>query len=157
MGSIALNQIPPYLPQLRQATLDDEVSAFTVMEEAMRCYVEATWGPWDAELQAENHRLSFKPESHQLVIVEHQLAGLVAVEEHSSHHQLEKLYLLSPFRNQGFGAVLLQTVVDQANAVAKPVRLRVLKVNVSAQRFYAKHGFKITDETAERCFMERLV
>jgi ribosomal protein S18 acetylase RimI-like enzyme len=33
------------------------------------------------------------------------------------------------------------------------VRLRVLKVNTAAQRFYVEHGFRVESETPERVFM----
>jgi ribosomal protein S18 acetylase RimI-like enzyme len=142
---------------LRQATSSDEPLAFGITEAAMRSYVEATWGTWVAEEQAENHRKSFKPQTHQIVVTGSTVAGIIAVEEHPSHVQLEKLYLLPEFRRQGIGSNLLRSVVEQALKVQKPVRLRVLRVNTSAQRFYVKHGFQVTDETPERCFMERVV
>ena len=123
----------------------------------MRPYVEATWGRWNPKEQFENHRKSFDPATHQVVLSGISVVGILAVAEHSSHVQIEKLYLLPEFRNRGFGASLLQSVVESARTVGKPVRLRVLRVNTSAQRFYAKYGFRVTSETPERCFMERVV
>ena len=128
--------------------------AFDVTEAAMRGYVEQTWGDWEPSLQREHHARSFKTESHQVVLVDSEPAGLLAVETGVAHVQLEKLYLLPRFRNQGVGARVLRCVLDAAAAAHKPVRLRTLAVNTAAQRFYARHGFVITGATPERVFMQ---
>lgn len=139
--------------ELFPASMEDEAFAFRVTEAAMRGYVEQTWGRWNADEQRANHSTSFKPDTHQIVRVGEQAAGILAVVEHPSHVQLEKLYLLPEFRNQGVGAYLLALVLAHAKSSGKPLRLRVLAVNKSAQRFYIRHGLQVTETTLERVFM----
>ena len=64
-----------------------------------------------------------------------------------------KLYLLAKYRGQGIGSQVLRGVQQGATAQGKPVTLRVLRVNKRAQALYAKHGFKVTEESAERLHM----
>jgi ribosomal protein S18 acetylase RimI-like enzyme len=86
-------------------------------------------------------------------LIEDAVAGFVAVEEFPSHVWLVKLYLLARFRGHGIGSQVLEGVLNNAKAQAKPVTLRVLRVNRRAQALYEKHGFKVTEESPERFVM----
>ena len=88
-----------------------------------------------------------------MILVEDEVAGLVAVEEFPSHVWLLKLYLLTMYRGQGIGSQVLKDIQRCATVQGKPVTLRVLRVNKRAQALYAKHGFKVTEENAERLHM----
>lgn len=126
----------PQMPllRMRRATEEDLALTYAITEDAMRDYVEETWGNWDAEEQLQKHRANFTPKTYRMILVEDEVAGLVAVEEFPSHVWLVKLYLLARFRGQGIGS-------------------QVLRVNKRAQALYAKHGFKVTEESAERLHM----
>jgi ribosomal protein S18 acetylase RimI-like enzyme len=139
---------------LRPAVLTDLDFAFEVTEAAMRGYVEQTWGTWEPMAQRENHEKSFKPETHQLILLAGVPAGVLATETHEDHVQLEKLYLLPRFRNAGVGSQVLESLLRSAASTGKAVRLRVLAANTSAQRLYARHGFRVTSTTPERVFMQ---
>jgi len=141
------------LLRLRDATEDDLQITYEITEDAMRGYVEETWGSWDPEEQQQKHRVNFTPETHRVLVVEDEVAGFVAVEEFPTHVWLVKLYVLTKFRDQGLGSQVLQGVLKSAKAQGKPVTLRVLRVNKRAQALYAKHGFQVTDESPERLFM----
>ena len=139
--------------RLRDATEDDLHATYEITEDAMRGYVEETWGTWNPEEQQRKHRLNFTPETHRIILVEDEVAGFIAVEESPSHVWLVKLYLLARFRGQGIGSQLLEDVLKSAKAQGTPVTLRVLRVNKRAQALYAKHGFHFTEEDAERLHM----
>ena len=141
------------LLRMRPATLDDLTLTYEITEDAMRGYVEETWGNWDEDEQLQKHRTNFTPETYKIILVKDEVAGLVAVEEFPSHIWLVKLYLLAKYRDQGIGSQVLQGVQKSATAQGKPVTLRVLRVNKRAQALYAKHGFKVTEESAERLHM----
>jgi len=141
------------LMRMRAATQDDLALAYAITKDAMRGYVEETWGKWDEEEQLQKHRANFTPETYRMILVEDEVAGLVAVEDLPSHVWLVKLYLLANFRGQGIGSQVLQLVQGAARAQGKPVTLRVLRVNKRAQALYAKHGFNVTEENAERLHM----
>ena len=142
----------PHL-RMRPATQDDLALTYAIAEDAMRGYVEETWGNWDEEEQLQKHRTNFTPETYRIILEIDEVVGLVAVEEFPSHIWLVKLYLLAKYRGQGIGSQVLRGIQKDATAQGKPVTLRVLRVNKRAQALYAKHGFKVTEESAERLHM----
>ena len=76
---------------MRPATPDDLALAYEITEDAMRGYVEETWGNWDEEEQLQKHCANFTPETYRMLLVEDEVAGLVAVEEFPSHVWLMKI------------------------------------------------------------------
>jgi ribosomal protein S18 acetylase RimI-like enzyme len=138
---------------LRKASDADLQVTYEITEDAMRGYVEETWGSWNAEEQQQKHRANFTPESHRIIEVQGEVAGFVAIEDFPSHVWLVKLYLLAKYRGQGIGSQVLEDVLKEAGKQGKPVTLRVLRVNTRAQSLYAKHGFKVTEESPERLLM----
>jgi ribosomal protein S18 acetylase RimI-like enzyme len=59
--------------------------------------------------------------------------------------ELKRIYLLGPFQSGGWGVKLLDAVEAEARSRgAKRLFLCVYKVNVAAQRFYARRGFADT-------------
>jgi GNAT superfamily N-acetyltransferase len=139
--------------EVRPATEDDSALAYDISEEAMRAYVEATWGGWDVSLQQRGHAESFTPSTHWIVHVDDQPAGVVAAELQPSHIQLVKLYLRAAARGRGVGSLILRALLRSAAARQQPLRLRVLAVNTRARAFYARHGLREAFRTAERVFM----
>jgi GNAT superfamily N-acetyltransferase len=140
--------------RVRAATADDQALCCAITEDAMRGYVEQTWGRWDPEEQRRKHADDFTPATHRIVLVDEEAAGLVALEDLPDHLWLVKLYLRAPYRGRGIGSQLLRDVLGAARALGKPVRLRVLRVNTGARRLYERHGFRVVDESVERFFMQ---
>ena len=139
---------------LRAATMDDMQFVYEVTEVAMRGYVEQTFGPWIPEIQKEIIGKSFDASTHQIVLVEGEPAGILAVEVRDSHLQLEKIYLLPAFQRQCIGSQLVKQLIYSVSKSNKPIRLRVLAANSGARRFYERLGFVVTEVTPQRVFME---
>lgn len=139
---------------LRSATLGDLKLTYEITEDAMRQYVEATWGHWNSDEQWLKHERNFTPETHRIILVDEVEAGFVAMEDFPSYTWLVKLYLRSSHRNRGIGSDLLRQFADQAAAQHKPLRLQVLRVNQRAQQLYFRHGFRVAHETPERLFLQ---
>ena len=55
-----------HLLRMRPATPEDLALAYTITEDAMRGYVEETWGNWDEEEQLQKHRANFTPEAYRI-------------------------------------------------------------------------------------------
>ncbi len=138
---------------LRPATASDLELTYAITEDAMRGYVEQTWGAWDEAAQRVKHRSQFTPATYRVVECDGTAAGLLAVEEEPADLWLFKLYLFRGFRGRGLGGALLQRVIDEGAALGKPVRLKVLRVNQAALRLYLRKGFRVTGEEPERLFM----
>ena len=66
-----------HLLRLRDATKDDLQVTYEITENAMRGYVEETWGTWDPKEQQQKHRINFTPETHRLILLENEVAGFV--------------------------------------------------------------------------------
>jgi GNAT superfamily N-acetyltransferase len=145
---------PQVAIEIRQATQEDTALSFAITEDAMRPYVEATWGQWDPVTQRRAHAESFVPATHWIVFAGGEAVGVVAAELEPSHVQLVKLYLRTPARGRGTGALILSSLLKAAAERSQPLRLRVLAVNIRAQAFYIRHGFRESSRTTERVFME---
>lgn len=139
---------------MRNATLSDLKLTYEITEDAMRQYVEETWGQWDSAEQWLKHERNFTPETHRIILVGGVEAGFVALEDFPTYTWLVKIYLRSSFRNLGLGSELLRQFAGQAAAQHKPLRLQVLRVNKRAQQLYFRHGFQVSHETPERLFLE---
>lgn len=139
--------------RLRPATLDDLELTYAITEEAMRAYIQETWGDWNTDEQRRKHLANFTPETHSIILADEAVAGFVAVETFPTYTWLVKLYLFEAHRGRGIGSRILQDLLDDARTQGKRVTLQVLRVNKRAQALYARHGFKITEARSERLFM----
>lgn len=128
--------------------------ALAIAEDAMRVHVERAWGAWEAGVQRERFAASFEASLHRFVVVDGEAVGLVAFDDHDDHRFLGKLYLRSPFRGCGLGGAVLAHLSEQAFLRGVPIRLRVLKVNVAAKRFYQRHGFAVVGDQPDHVLMQ---
>lgn len=139
--------------RLRDATPDDLELAYAITEDAMRAYIEQTWGAWNSGEQRRLHLANFRPQTHKLILADDTVVGLLAVEDFPTYTWLVKLYLLQAYRGRGIGSKVLEKLLEDARAQGKPVTLQVLRVNQRAQSLYARHGFKLTEERKALLFM----
>ncbi len=143
---------------LRGARRDDEAMLFAIHCDAMRDYVEATWG-WDEDWQRANFAATYAPE-RQAVIVRGtgsdggpgRDVGRVSVTRHWRKILLRDIELLAPEHNRGVGSAIVAAVLKLARDSDRYVELRVLCCN-PAQRLYARMGFKVIDDDGARLRM----
>lgn len=134
---------------LRPLTIADSELAYAITREAMREYVEQTWGAWIEAEQRERHALRFRAGQQDFIVVNGIELGLRALEWRPGCVYLARLYLRTAAQGQGIGAAVLRDLLAQARAASRGVELQVLKVNTGAQRFYAWHGFERVGERDE--------
>jgi GNAT superfamily N-acetyltransferase len=113
---------------LRVATAHDAAFAVHVTAACMRSYAEQTWGSWNGRGDLD---LAFD----KVIQLAGRAIGLMGVDRRSNYWFLDKLYLLPPYQNQGFGSYLLESLINDAKSAQVPLRLTVLEVN-PARRFY---------------------
>ena len=140
----------------RQAVVTDAPLFYSVIDQTMREFIVATWGAWNEERVVRESLQDSSSLNAKVIQRNGQDIGVLLVEEELSHFQVQQVYLLPPFQRQGVGTQLVSSLVKNAVAVGKPVRLRVLKVN-SAKQFYEKLSFVVTGEDNEFFQMERAV
>ena len=140
-------------PILRPATAADAEFAYLLLEQTMRRHALMTWGVWlEAQARAAMTADACAGRS-QVIALGTVPVGLLRLDRHATHLQLEQLFLLPAYQRMGMGERVLQTVFGQARSLGLPIRLRVLQVN-PAKGFYARHGFRVVHASAERLSME---
>lgn len=142
---------------LRPAERDDEAFLFALHRDAMRAYVDATWG-WDEDWQRANFAATFAP-ARQAVIVHGGAVlrdvGRISLTRHWRKIFLRDIELLGPERNHGVGAAIISAVLTLARDSDRYVELRVLRCN-PAQQLYARLGFRVIEDDGARLRMRAL-
>ena len=136
---------------LRPATRNDEAMLYDLHREAMRDYVDATWG-WDEAWQRAHFSRTYAA-AHNAVIVRSGTlprdAGRVSLTRHWRKVFLRDVELVTAERNRGVGGAIVNAVIEMARADSRYVELYVLDRN-PAQRLYARLGFRIIAEDGAR-------
>jgi GNAT superfamily N-acetyltransferase len=142
---------------LRPAERSDENFLFALHRNAMRDYVDATWG-WDEEWQRANFAANYAPE-RQAVIVHRGTVlrdvGRISLTQHWRKIFLRDIELMGSERNQGVGTAIINAVLTLARDSNRYVELRVLRCN-PAQRLYMRLGFRVIDDDGARLRMRTL-
>lgn len=118
----------------------------------MRAYAEALWGSWRPSDTAETLDLK----GHEIIELDGQRCGCVAVVWHPDHMFIEKLYIDPAYQGRGIGAFALRAKTSFAAQRGLPTKLSVLTTN-PADRFYRREGFTLESETLERRRFVKLV
>ncbi len=121
-------------------------------ESIMRPYYVALNCEWDDT----KFREYFDPDKTKIIQVDGIDIGMLKVEERSDCIYLSDIQIESKYRNKGIGTHLIKTVIESANLVNKPVRLRVLKGN-SARNLYLQLGFREIQILDDAYMMERSI
>ena len=122
---------------------------------AMREYVEQTWG-WDPEFQLRAFWESFVPGDREIIEVGGLPVGYITWQESPTEVVLVAMEIHPDRQRLGLGTEVISATLAHADRVAKPVTLRVLRVN-PARRLYERLGFRLEGETATHYLMRRPV
>jgi GNAT superfamily N-acetyltransferase len=139
---------------LRPAEHGDQDFLFALHRDAMRAYVDATWG-WDEEWQRAHFAANYAPE-RQAVIVHGGTVlrdvGRISLTRHWRKIFLRDIELMGPERNRGVGTAIINAVLTLARNSDRYVELRVLRCN-PAQRLYMRLGFRVIGDDGARLRM----
>ena len=128
--------------------------------EWLEAFYELIMRPYYVELNIEwddtKFREYFDPNLTKIIQAEGIDIGMLKVEERSDCIYLCDLQIASVYRNKGIGTHLIKTVIQSADLVNKPVRLRVLKGN-PARNLYLRLGFRATHFLDNAWMMERSI
>lgn len=130
--------------QFQPASLDDFDRLFALRLLTMRESLGRI-GRFDSQRALQRFQSSFRPQHTNLIVVEGQLAGCVALGAQDDHLLLEHFYLAPEYQGHGLGTQVLKALLAQSNVQNKPVRLSVLQQSAAA-RFYERHRFTKTGE-----------
>ena len=140
---------------LRAATPADSKFVYQLKKAAYREYVELTWG-WDEQQQLDYHQKQFRTENLWIVQSVGRDVGVLRVIRDPHSFQVEQIFILPEFQNQGVGGAFMMAIFNEASSLRLPVRLRVLKVNDRAIAFYKRLGFVESGGTNTHVMMEKL-
>ena len=134
---------------LRQATYDDYAFLYQLHVAAMREYVEATWG-WQEEWQQEYFARKFDPINRQIIQIDDQDAGVIAIEQRVEELYIALIEILPAFQRCGVGTSIVRQLINTAHSNDLPVTLHVLKTSTPARRFYERLGFSLMQDEGIR-------
>jgi len=147
--------------ELTRAARADEERLFALHRDAMRDYVEETWG-WDEAWQRSFFTQTFAPARHALIMrreaafsLGHTLVGRICLTRHWRRVFLRDIELVAAERNRGLGTAIVSAILELARARRQAVELLVLKCN-PAQRLYARLGFAIVADDGARLTMRAM-
>ncbi|MDO9319317.1 MAG: GNAT family N-acetyltransferase [Gammaproteobacteria bacterium] len=127
--------------------------AYEIRERSMRMYVEKTWGVWKEDEARNQIRDDITYRRLSIIEVDDQPIGMMRVDEHNTHFDIDQLFLLPHSQNQGIGTALIRSVLSRAKERGLPVKLWVLRVN-PARNLYLRLGFKVVIETDESLHLQ---
>ena len=140
---------------LRAARHEDCEFLFSLHRDAMKAYVDATWG-WDEAWQRRHFEKTYSPARHAIVVRNgppKRDIGRLSLTRHWRKIFLRDIELVADERNHGRGGALIAALLAQARTEGRAVELIVLKCN-PAQRLYARLGFRVTEDDGERLTMK---
>jgi GNAT superfamily N-acetyltransferase len=147
------SQQPTCYSRLRLANLADSEFAYEVVCKTIRPYVEQTFGIWqEAQVRAMLAN-NISAGVTKIIMAGAKPLGILTVRESESHVQLNQLFVLPQHQRNGVGTELVRHILQRAEQLGVPVRLRVLRVN-PAKRLYDRLGFFVTSEEPQRFYMQ---
>jgi GNAT superfamily N-acetyltransferase len=137
---------------LRSVTDDDREFVFDLHRVAMGPYIDAAFG-WDEQAQQALFDESFGPDAYEIIEVEGEDAGVLALETTETEIWLGLIEIQPRFRGKGIGTSVVEAVLRRAAETNKSVALRVLRVNSGARLLYERLGFVAYQEDDARVYL----
>jgi GNAT superfamily N-acetyltransferase len=144
--------VPQTQWSLRPATSDDRSYLFDLHRLTMKPYVEAIWG-WDDRAQQVSFDQSFAPDRCQVIRVDGEDAGVLAVKETERRIWLELIEIHPRWQRAGIGTSVIRSLLQRGEETNRSVALRVLRTNAPARSLYERLGFTSFRETETRTYL----
>ncbi len=141
--------------RFRPAVESDFEPLLALRIEVMRPHLERV-GRFAPERARAVFRSHFGEPGLRMVVVGDDVAGCVGFRVGPEFVTLDSFYLATRFQNGGLGSAVFKVLLAEADALAKPMRLDVLKQS-PADRFYLRHGFTPVSESGVDITFERRV
>ncbi|NMK49872.1 GNAT family N-acetyltransferase [Achromobacter sp. Bel] len=134
----------PHSLALQPASDDDLPFLLALRKATMQEHLQRAGAPLDDEHHLARIRYHF--DDAQILCLDGRPAGLFKHYRDPAGWRIVQIQIDPAFQGQGLGRLLLERVLDQADAEGAPVTLSVLKGN-PAQRLYTALGFTPIEET----------
>ncbi len=130
----------PFLLNLFATTRADELSL-------MNWDQKQTFIAMQFEAQSQHHVMNYPHAENRIILWNDEPVGRLLLDRGELELTLVDIALLPAHRNTGIGTGLIQDIVKEAVAAAKPIRLHVFSAS-AAKRLYERMGFSQIGEDA---------
>ena len=141
--------------KLRMATTDDYRFIYDLNKTNLKDYVAKTWGGWNENFQEDFFKEYFQTTEFQIIVVENENVGIVAFNKNETSIIIDEFQLLPQYQNKGIGTLIFSDIITNAQKAEVEITLKVLKVNLIAQKFYNKLGFEKYGETETHFLLKK--
>ncbi len=138
----------------RPAKYDDWELTFELKKDGLKNHVEKIWR-WDEKAQRKLHEENFDPKKTEIIQLENNEIGYLTIKECNLELYIENLILGNDFQDKGFGTKIMSSIIQKSKKEKKSIRLRVLKENKRARKFYENLGFEKTSESENHDEMKK--
>lgn len=131
---------------LRKATKQDADLTFKIEQFSIKEYANSLYFTGKTAYHNEfNHTNIQIVELNEMQNI--QAIGYLEIEEKNYSFEIINILIHKDFQNQGFGKLLINEIIHEAESKSKSIELQVLKNNPRAKRFYENAGFQVYFET----------
>ena len=131
-----------FLLKLFASTRADELSLMNWDENQKQVFITMQF-----KAQGQQYVMNYPHAEHRIVLWNGEPVGRLLLDRGELGLTLVDIALLQTHRNKGIGTVLIQEIVKEALAAAKPIRLHVF-CSSAAKRLYERLGFSQIGEDA---------
>ena len=132
----------PFLLKLFATTRANELSLMNWDENQKQVFIAMQF-----KAQSQQYVMNYPHAEHRIILWNDEPVGRLLLDRGEQELTLVDIALLPAHRNKGIGTVLIQGIVKEAVAAAKPIRLHVF-CSSAAKRLYERMGFSQVGEDA---------
>jgi ribosomal protein S18 acetylase RimI-like enzyme len=138
--------------RLRGAAAPDYEFAQSVHHAGMRWLGERLHGEWDQTVQNARFEQKFVLEEVRVIVVDGEDVGYVQTAVETEDISIKELHIGETFQNRCIGTEVLRMLRAEAQRIAKPMTVSVVKFN-PALAFYERAGFQVMSEKDQRVLL----
>ena len=128
---------------------------YELNEEAYRDVVVRQFGDWDEAFQRDWFDKKWqKSRPAMIVAIGDDPIGVFVLEQRDGYDWLDEILLMAKHRGRGIGTSLMKQLIADARSRNRFLRLRVLRENHNARRFYESLGFVVLENLENHFLME---
>jgi len=138
--------------ELRLASLDNSEFAYQVKKKAFKKYINQSGG-WNEPEQRKQHKRRFETQDFRVISYADKDVGIIALDKKDCL-KVNQIMILPEYQGQQIGRQCMYLLMQEAQQLNLPIRLRTMKENPRAFSFYQQLGFVFVGETQTHKLLE---
>jgi len=128
--------------RLRPVSADEYEWLFELNKRSYHDVVVVQFGEWDEAFQRQMFTERWPSrQSAQIIEMEGERVGVIDYKELAQFNWLEEIQLQPKHQSRGIGSHLVASLIEEARATRRALRLQVLHQNQRARQLYERLGF----------------